>query len=145
MDDRSMFLKMLEKQQQSFEEIDNIDNILLSKGKSTDVLHVTASPNCNNNSHSPTIASNCPIVNISSPISMKKVTKKSKRKKREVIHLVQALIWWIQALLLSWMRTFDVNIHIAANESINSRVKDQRKPESGEKFDLNERQMTVEM
>ena len=28
MDDRSMFLKMLEKQQQSFEEIDNIDNIL---------------------------------------------------------------------------------------------------------------------
>ena len=80
--DRSMFLKMLEKQQQSFEEIDNIDNILLSKGKSADVLRVTASPNCNNNSHSPTIASNCPIVNISSPISMKKVTKKSKRKTR---------------------------------------------------------------
>ena len=81
-DDRSMFLNMLEKQQQSFDEIDNIDNILLSKGKSTNALRVTTSPNSINNNHSPSIASNCRIVNISSPISMKKATKKSKRKTR---------------------------------------------------------------
>ena len=79
MDDRSMFLNMLEKQQQSFDEI---DNILLSKGKSTNVLHAATSPNSINNNHSPSIVSNCRIVNISSRISIKKATKKSKRKTR---------------------------------------------------------------
>ena len=62
-----------------------------------------------------------------------------------LIHQVQILMWRVQALLLICMRTVDVKIHIAANESINVQVKDLRKPERAVKFDLNKRQTTVKM
>ncbi len=83
LDDRVMFMEMLEKQQQKFDQIDHIDN---TKGQSKDVFTTNYVNNCSNNSTN----ANCPSINTSSTVNISPVsTKKSKKKKTFILAFIQ--------------------------------------------------------
>ncbi len=135
LDDRVMFMEMLEKQQQKFDQIDHIAN---TKGQSKDVFTTNYVNNCSNNSTN----ANCPSISTSSTVNISPVsTKKSKKKKVHLgVHPVLAVI--LRALIQV------IQMPISENTSGLTMAKENagkatKITSTAEKVDSDERHITV--